>query len=280
MFQVVLGKLNCHKGWTAGFVDCDTVLADKSAMSICKSATVPASQDQDPIWPQGFVVPGCATPLAPSGQGRKTSRGTPKSKIRSRIAKPWNSNTKKAVGAARLKKARTVPATDKQLRFQVTDFAATGDNFVLEEARVVRQPGDGGCLFHSMAYGLDQGFQRGSARSLRAAIVAHMQKNPKLRISETALEDWVKWDAGSTVAAYAQKMARGECWGGGIEMAACSHLKQVNIHVYTANVHQEKGHGGYRRVAQFDHQGADVATDVQTICLLYQGGIHFDALVV
>ena len=43
-----------------------------------------------------------------------------------------------------------------------------GGNFVLRTARVVRQPGDGSCLFHSMSYGLGGT----SASSLRRGIAA------------------------------------------------------------------------------------------------------------
>ena len=41
----------------------------------------------------------------------------------------------------------------------------------------------------------------------------------------------------STLTSYAARMARGG-WGGGIEMAACAHLKRVNVWVYEANKRQ------------------------------------------
>ena len=43
-------------------------------------------------------------------------------------------------------------------------MGGSGGNFVLRRARVVNQPGDGSCLFHSMSYGLGSG----SASSLRS----------------------------------------------------------------------------------------------------------------
>ena len=46
------------------------------------------------------------------------------------------------------------------------EMGAPGGNFVLRRARVVPQPGDGSCLFHSMSYGLGSG----SASSLRREI--------------------------------------------------------------------------------------------------------------
>jgi len=121
-----------------------------------------------------------------------------------------------------------------------------GGNFKLRSARVVRQPGDGSCLFHSMAYGIPGT----SAGALRRDIASFIKANPNLEIAETPMKDWVKWDSGCTVAQYASRMAVSG-WGGGIEMAACSHLKRVNVHVY------ERGSfGSYKRISCFDVDAA------------------------
>uniref|UniRef100_A0A7S0QWX0 Ubiquitin thioesterase OTU n=1 Tax=Cryptomonas curvata TaxID=233186 RepID=A0A7S0QWX0_9CRYP len=137
-----------------------------------------------------------------------------------------------------------------------------GGNFRLRSARVVRQPGDGSCLFHSLAHGLGGT----SASVLRRDIAGFIQRHPDLEIAETPMRDWVKWDSGSSVAAYAARMAVSG-WGGGIEMAACSHLKKVNVHVY------EKERFGYKRISCFDVDSARA-----TVHVLYCGGVHFDAL--
>mmetsp|Transcript_4777 Transcript_4777/g.10291 ORF Transcript_4777/g.10291 Transcript_4777/m.10291 type:complete len:134 (-) Transcript_4777:265-666(-) len=71
------------------------------------------------------------------------------------------------------------------------EMGAPGGNFVLRRARVVPQPGDGSCLFHSMSYGLGSG----SASSLRREIGRFIDQNPKLMIAETPMKDWVKWDS-------------------------------------------------------------------------------------
>lgn len=34
-------------------------------------------------------------------------------------------------------------------------------------------------------------------------------------ISDTPLQDWVKWDSGTSVTEYSRKMSRGS-WGGGV----------------------------------------------------------------
>jgi hypothetical protein len=36
----------------------------------------------------------------------------------------------------------------------------------------------------------------------------------------------------ASVSKYCSKMASGGVWGGGIEMAALSHARRVNVHVY------------------------------------------------
>jgi len=115
-----------------------------------------------------------------------------------------------------------------------------------------------------MAHGLGST----NARSLRSDIAGFIRRSPKLNIAHTPLEDWVKWDSnGLSVQVYGQRMARGG-WGGGIEMAACSNLKRVNVHVY------EQSKDGFRRIAQFNRPGA-----LKTISVLYQGGMHYDALI-
>ena len=55
-----------------------------------------------------------------------------------------------------------------------------------------------------------------------------------MKIAESPLGDWVKWDTGQTVTAYARRMMGGNYWGGGIEIACCVRMKKVNIHVYEA----------------------------------------------
>eukprot|EP01041_Mallomonas_annulata_P010474 gene10474-21849_t len=110
-------------------------------------------------------------------------------------------------------------------------------------ARVIRQPGDGSCLFHSLSYGLRDG---SLAHALRSEICSFIERNPDIEISETPLKDWVKWDAGVTVSDYARRMSRG-AWGGGIEMATVSRLKKVNVHVY------ERSANGFKRISAFDH---------------------------
>ena len=134
---------------------------------------------------------------------------------------------------------------------------------VLRDARVIRQPGDGSCLFHSMSYGLRDG---SNASSLRREICDFIERHPRLPIADTPLADWVKWDSNSSVGAYLRRMRMG-AWGGGIEMASLSIMRGVNVHVY------ERRGSGFVRISAFDHP-QDAHTK-KIVRVLYCGGVHF-----
>lgn len=97
-----------------------------------------------------------------------------------------------------------------------------------------------------------------------------MRRNPGLKIAGDTLEEWVRWDTNSSIPAYTRRMAAGG-WGGGIEMAVCSCLLKVNVHVY-----ERRGRrGAFERISCFD---SPKPTN-RTVHVLYQGGVHYDALV-
>lgn len=134
----------------------------------------------------------------------------------------------------------------------------------------IRQPADGSCLFHSLCYGLNsQSGQRLRASELRKQLAGFIEQNPELDIAGDSIEEWVRWDSNSSAFSYARKMASSG-WGGGLEMAACSHLKGVDIHVY------ERSGAGFKRISCFDCPTRDKS---QIVNVLYQGGVHYDALI-
>ncbi len=137
---------------------------------------------------------------------------------------------------------------------------------VLRSARVVRQPGDGSCLFHALSYGLRDG---STAHALRRQVAVFIESNPALTISDSPLQDWVRWDSGCSVSSYCRRMTQGGVWGGGIEMAAVSHMKGVNVFVYEGNEAR-----GFKRISSFEVPGAS-----RTVRVLYGGRVHYDALV-
>jgi len=147
-----------------------------------------------------------------------------------------------------------------------------GGNVVVRSARCVPQPGDGSCLFHSLCYGLNNMKIFGSLRAseLRKELMQFIEEHPQLEMAGDTLEEWIRRDVNSSVLSYTSRMSRGG-WGGGIEMAACSLLKKVNVHVY-----ERRWFGGYKRISCFE---CPQATD-KVVNVLYQGGVHYDALVI
>jgi hypothetical protein len=137
---------------------------------------------------------------------------------------------------------------------------------VFVSGRVVSQPGDGSCLFHSLSYGLSRQGQQTNAHSLRREIAQYIERNPGIEVAETPLADWVKWDSGQSASGYARRMAGGG-WGGAIEMAACALLKGCSVHVY------ERYGSRFKRISTFGERG-------QPVNVLYCGRVHYDALVV
>lgn len=148
---------------------------------------------------------------------------------------------------------------------------------LLRRGRVVPQPGDGSCLFHSLRYGLHAlppALRRcasvPSAPALRQQLARWVASNAQLRIADTPVSMWVKWDSGLSAQAYASRMARSG-WGGGVEMAACSHLMGVSVWVY------ERRRSGYERISCFDAPRAPGGGKRGTLHILYRGGVHYDA---
>lgn len=156
------------------------------------------------------------------------------------------------------------PASEKKLL-----GLASGPVEVLRHGsvRVTRQPGDGSCLFHSMSHGLRDG---STATGLRRQVAEFISENPSLMISDSPLKDWVLWDSGQTVSTYSRRIGQGGVWGGGIEMAAVSHMKGVNVYVY-----QQSG-GAFKRISSFE--GASPGGKARVVRVLYGGGVHYDAL--
>jgi len=102
-----------------------------------------------------------------------------------------------------------------------------------------------------------------------AQIARFIEMNPDLEIADSPLKDWIKWDSGMSVADYCAKISQGSQWGGGIEMAAVAELKKVHVLVY-----EQVGNNS----SSFKRIGAFGSPKWKAVRILYQGGIHFDAL--
>lgn len=149
-------------------------------------------------------------------------------------------------------------------------YTAAKDNAVhssqIIKGVLVEQPADGSCLFHSIAFGLNDGT---TGPSLRRQLVAFMGQNQLYRIADTTIKEWVQMTSGKSVPQYIQRLSQSNTWGGALELALAAKLKGVNIHV-----HKRCG-DGYRCIATFDMPEA-----VRTVNIVYRTVPckHYDAL--
>jgi len=137
---------------------------------------------------------------------------------------------------------------------------------LVRNGRVVPQPGDGSCLFHSLAHGLGSV----SASELRARLADYITSHPDVEVAGNPIKDWVLWDSGLDTTTYAKSMRSGSRWGGAVELAVCAKVQRVQVDVY------ERSAGGFIRISSFETDGCAA---LSTVNLLYGGRVHYDALV-
>jgi len=87
-------------------------------------------------------------------------------------------------------------------------------------------------------------------------------------IAGVPLGEWIEMVSGVTVTRYTKQLGKGTQWGDAAEIAACAHMRRVNIHVY-----ERKGFD-FKLTVPFNVAGAS-----RTVAVLYVGGVHYDALV-
>ena len=155
---------------------------------------------------------------------------------------------------------------DAQKRNSNVNEINDDNNFFIDNnnVKIIKQPGDGSCLFHSISFGLGNL----SSSELRIDIANWIKNNPDIIISDSPLRDWIYWDSNNTVDNYAKKISVSG-WGGAIEIIACSILKNVSIHVY------EKIGSNYKRISSFNQKKPS-----KLINILYTGGVHYDSLII
>ena len=154
---------------------------------------------------------------------------------------------------------------DAQMSRPKTDHKSHAPVSVL--GRAVQQPGDGACLFHSLAHHL--GGSNGQA--LRCEVADCIESNPNLEVAGTPLHKWVAWDCGLAPSAYAAKLRVG-AWGGALEMAVIATTFSICIHVYE----QQPGSShAFKRMASFGPPGIE---PVAAAHVVYRGRVHYDAL--
>ncbi|EED86668.1 predicted protein [Thalassiosira pseudonana CCMP1335] len=159
------------------------------------------------------------------------------------------------------------------------------------KAKRITQPPDGSCLFHSLVHCLNTSKECGgvtplssfsntassyvppplTATYLRRKVASYIASNPELPIADDPLKEWVLWESGKSVKEYAAEIKKDGVWGGGVEIAAVSHMFNVNVHVYE----RKKSSDEYLRISCFN---VDSDVSKKTLHILYQGRNHYDAL--
>jgi len=153
--------------------------------------------------------------------------------------------------------------------------------WVLQEAKVVKVPGDGNCVFGALAYGLGP---KESASALRKEVTDHIaNKGVDMKVEGVPLSTWINFmrgnsnggcDAKATVDAYACQMQVAGVWGGEIELMCVSLLRNVNVHVF-----QKDGETGRFLRTSVHRPTQDTAQrDVHVLFSNEPGWEHYDAL--
>eukprot|EP00930_Biecheleria_cincta_P031591 TRINITY_DN21929_c0_g1_i1.p1 TRINITY_DN21929_c0_g1~~TRINITY_DN21929_c0_g1_i1.p1 ORF type:complete len:381 (+),score=65.05 TRINITY_DN21929_c0_g1_i1:90-1232(+) len=134
------------------------------------------------------------------------------------------------------------------------------------EGVVIKQPEDGSCLFHSIAYGLKDGT---SGEELRKQVAEVIEDEPSLKIANTSVGEWVTMSTGKSHSSHARELYRGDIWGGALELAVAAKIRGVNIHVF------EQCAGGFHCITAFNEPTAR-----HTVNVVYRTEPcrHYDAL--
>lgn len=142
---------------------------------------------------------------------------------------------------------------------------ATSSPPAIVDGRLVPQPGDGSCLFHSLAYCLGT-----DAGSLRSEAASAIEANPMLEISGSPLSKWILWDSGLSPSQYVAKLRSPGFWGGALEIAVLAAMLDVLVYVY------EPASSQFKRIASFGN--ADESSFTAVAHVVYRGRSHYDAL--
>ena len=154
---------------------------------------------------------------------------------------------------------------------------------MLSGARIVKQPGDNSCLFHSLSFLLSYHdivsfiSEMSSGFELRASFCSFIRDKPLTYIVLSdglisTIEDALTIDNFS-ILAYSEHMSSLQSWGGSLEIATVAEMFSIGISVYLPCSTQFAFTllGSYRCLC--------FGSGSKEICLLYSGYCHYDCLV-
>mmetsp|Transcript_35826 Transcript_35826/g.94110 ORF Transcript_35826/g.94110 Transcript_35826/m.94110 type:complete len:231 (-) Transcript_35826:325-1017(-) len=149
----------------------------------------------------------------------------------------------------------------------------------LEGATVVRQPGDGSCLFHSLSHGMrlleGAGSELDTADAARDVVVRFIEKHSDAECAGSPLRDWIDWESGLDPVAYCARMRQAGEWGGAIELLVFSRIACVNVLVYERDPSKPRR---FRLISSFETDPNSCERARKPVRLLYSGRCHYDAL--
>jgi hypothetical protein len=99
----------------------------------------------------------------------------------------------------------------------------------MKRAIINNVPGDGSCLFHSIAYPLKS--PKFTGVQLRDITSKVIEKHSDSLLHGISLKNWIEWESGDTVQQYVRKLKNG-MWGGALEMTILASLLNIHFYVY------------------------------------------------
>ncbi|XP_021283578.1 OTU domain-containing protein At3g57810 isoform X2 [Herrania umbratica] len=140
---------------------------------------------------------------------------------------------------------------------------------VYTDYSVIGIPGDGRCMFRSVAHGA-------CLRSGKSAPSEHVQRELADDLRAKVADEFIKrrketeWFVEGDFDAYVSQIRKPHVWGGEPELFMASHVLEMPITVYM----YDKGAGGLIAIAEY---GQEYGTE-NPIRVLYYGFGHYDAL--
>lgn len=117
---------------------------------------------------------------------------------------------------------------------------------IIHRGKLIKQPGDGSCLYHSIVSGLQRlRLPRPTAANLRKQLAAWARVHPRKRIAGSTVRAWLHWEMGGreSLEDYCSRQAVGG-WGGVIEIIGAAVEFGVSISVW---VPEPRKAGHFRR---------------------------------
>lgn len=155
-------------------------------------------------------------------------------------------------------------------RVKLADGQAGGS---IVSGRMVVQPKDGSCLFHSICFGLAN---KTSSADLRKAIATFIAAHPHEKIANTTVAEWVDMIAGQDAESYAELLSVSDAWGGELELAIATRILDISINVFEPS--EPRGH--FRCITSFGRLRKDPSGRTVSVVYHTEPVRHYDALLV